>query len=129
MSFRDAANAHYLGPDRLKPVLGTSILRASVDAKWVSDLCTGPAAPHRARPASGGGAYQSLAATVDPAGRARPVGFPDPARLADASRSTARDGTSRGDLESCSLLGSRVAGDCFRTIVRRDRSWSPTTHC
>ncbi len=49
MSFRDATNTQHLGPDRLKPVPGTSILRASVEAKRVSDLCTGPAAPDGAR--------------------------------------------------------------------------------
>lgn len=49
MSFRDATRAQYLGPDRLNPVPGTSILRASVEAKRVSDLCTGAAAPSGAR--------------------------------------------------------------------------------
>jgi hypothetical protein len=49
MSFRDAMPAQYLGPDRLKPVPGTSILRASVEAKRLSDLCTGAAAPTAAR--------------------------------------------------------------------------------
>jgi hypothetical protein len=49
MSFRDATKSQYLGPDRLKPASGTSILRASVEAKRVSDLCTGAAAPDAAR--------------------------------------------------------------------------------
>jgi hypothetical protein len=49
MSFRDATHPQYLGPDRLKPVPGTPILRASVEAKLVSDLCTGAAAPDGAR--------------------------------------------------------------------------------
>src|ERR1700736_4457026 len=52
MSFRDATKPYYLGPDRLNPVAGTPILRASVEAKRVSDLCTGaaaPAAPNGAR--------------------------------------------------------------------------------
>ena len=49
MSFRDATKPQYLGPDRLKPVTGTPILRASVEAKRVSDLCTGAAAPNGAR--------------------------------------------------------------------------------
>jgi hypothetical protein len=49
MSFRDATNPQYVGPDRLKPASGTSILRASVEAKRVSDLCTGAAAPDAAR--------------------------------------------------------------------------------
>jgi hypothetical protein len=49
MSFRDATKPQYLGPDRLKPVTGTPILRASVEAKRVSDLCTGAEAPNGAR--------------------------------------------------------------------------------
>jgi hypothetical protein len=49
MSFRDATKPHFLGPDRLKPASGTSILRASVEAKRVSDLCTGAAAHDAAR--------------------------------------------------------------------------------
>src|SRR6202521_3745306 len=49
MSFRDATRPQYVGPGRLKPVPGTSILRASVEAKRVSDLCTGAAAPDAAR--------------------------------------------------------------------------------
>jgi hypothetical protein len=49
MSFRDATKSQYVGPDRLKPASGTSILRASVEAKRVSDLCTGAAAPDAAR--------------------------------------------------------------------------------
>ena len=49
MSFRDATKPQYLGPDRLKPVTGTPILRASVEAKRVSDLCTGAATPNGAR--------------------------------------------------------------------------------
>src|ERR1700730_4942115 len=49
MSFRDATKPQDLRPDRLKPVPGTSILRASVEAKRVSDLCTGAAAPDGAR--------------------------------------------------------------------------------
>jgi hypothetical protein len=49
MSFRDATKPQYVGPDRLKPVPGTSILRASVEAKRVSDLCTGATATEGAR--------------------------------------------------------------------------------
>jgi hypothetical protein len=49
MSFRDATKPQDLGPDRLKPVPGTSILRASVEAKRVSDLCTGAAVQDGAR--------------------------------------------------------------------------------
>src|SRR5260370_9691246 len=49
MSFRDPTRAQHLGPDCLKPVPGTPILRASVEAKRVSDLCTGAAAPNGAR--------------------------------------------------------------------------------
>ena len=49
MSFRDATKPQYLGPDRLKPVTGTPILRASVEANRVSDLCTGAATPNGAR--------------------------------------------------------------------------------
>jgi hypothetical protein len=49
MSFRDATKPQDVGPDRLKPVPGTPILRASVEAKRVSDLCTGAAAPNGAR--------------------------------------------------------------------------------
>ena len=49
MSFRDATNLGKLRPERLKPASGTSILRASVEAKRVSDLCTGAAAPDGAR--------------------------------------------------------------------------------
>src|ERR1700730_12828246 len=49
MSFSDAMKAQHLGPDRLKPVTGTPILRPSVEAKRVSDLCTGAAAPNGAR--------------------------------------------------------------------------------
>jgi hypothetical protein len=49
MSFRDAIKPQYLGPDRLKPVAGTPILRASVEANRVSDLCTGAAAVNGAR--------------------------------------------------------------------------------
>src|ERR1700694_2004502 len=49
MSFRDATKSQDVGPDRLKPASGTSILRASVEAKRVSDLCTGAAAPDAAR--------------------------------------------------------------------------------
>ena len=49
MSFRDATKPQYLGPDRLKPVTGTPILRASVEAYRVSDLCTGAATPNGAR--------------------------------------------------------------------------------
>ena len=49
MSFRDATKPLYLGPERLKPAAGTPILRASVEAKRVSDLCTGAAAPEGAR--------------------------------------------------------------------------------
>jgi hypothetical protein len=49
MSFRDATSAQYPDSDRLKPVPGASILRASVGAKRVSDLCTAVAAPDAAR--------------------------------------------------------------------------------
>src|SRR5579859_33394 len=49
MSIRDATHSQDVGPGRLKPVPGTSILRASVEAKRVSDLCTGAAAPDGAR--------------------------------------------------------------------------------
>jgi hypothetical protein len=49
MSFRDATKAQYLGSGRLKPVPSPPILRASVEAKRVSDLCTGAAAPDGAR--------------------------------------------------------------------------------
>src|SRR5438309_11846103 len=49
MSFRDPIKTQHLGPDRLKPVPGGPILRASVEAKRVSDLCTGAAAPDGAR--------------------------------------------------------------------------------
>src|SRR5579859_5183348 len=49
MSFRDATRAQYRGPGRLKPAPSTPILRASVEAKRVNDLCTGVAAPEAAR--------------------------------------------------------------------------------
>ena len=49
MSLRDATKPQYLGPDRLKPVTGRPILRASVEANRVSDLCTGAATPNGAR--------------------------------------------------------------------------------
>jgi hypothetical protein len=49
MSFRDATKPQDVGPDRLKPVPGTSILRASVEAKRLNDLCTGAAAADAAR--------------------------------------------------------------------------------
>src|SRR5258708_37515403 len=49
MSFRDGTNLGNLRPERLKPAPGTSILRASVEAKRVSDLCTGAAATDAAR--------------------------------------------------------------------------------
>jgi hypothetical protein len=50
MSFRDTAKPQDLGPDRLKPVPGTPILRASVEVpKRMSDLCTVAAAPVGAR--------------------------------------------------------------------------------
>jgi hypothetical protein len=49
MSFRDATKSQDVGPDRLKPAAGTSILRASVEAKRVSDLCTGAVASDAAR--------------------------------------------------------------------------------
>jgi hypothetical protein len=49
MSFRHAARPQHLGPDRLKPVSGTPILRASVEAKRVSDLCTSAEGPNGAR--------------------------------------------------------------------------------
>jgi hypothetical protein len=41
MSFPDAAGPQHLGPDRLNLAPGTPILRPSVEAKRVSDLCTG----------------------------------------------------------------------------------------
>lgn len=44
MSIRDAKIFQCPAPDRLNPVPGASILRASVEAKRVSDLCTGAAA-------------------------------------------------------------------------------------
>src|SRR5712691_5428538 len=49
--FRDGTKPHDLGLDRLKPVPGTPILRASVEVprKRVIDLCTGVAAPTGAR--------------------------------------------------------------------------------
>jgi hypothetical protein len=40
MSFPDAAGPQHLGPDRLNLTPGTPILRPSVEAKRVSDLCT-----------------------------------------------------------------------------------------
>jgi hypothetical protein len=49
MSFADASRGQHLWPDRLKPVPGTPILRPSVEAKRVNDLCTGAAAPNGAR--------------------------------------------------------------------------------
>src|SRR5258708_10871000 len=49
MSCRDARKPQCLGLDRLKPVTGTPILRASVEAKRVSDLCSGAATPNGAR--------------------------------------------------------------------------------
>jgi len=51
MSFRDGTKPQDLGLDRLKPVPGTPILRASVEVprKRVIDLCTGVAAPTGAR--------------------------------------------------------------------------------
>jgi hypothetical protein len=49
MSFRDATKPQDLQPDRLKPVAGTPILRASVEANRVSDLCTGAVVPTGAR--------------------------------------------------------------------------------
>jgi hypothetical protein len=49
MSFRDATKAQYLASGRLKPATGTPILRPSVEAKRVSDLCTGAAASDGAR--------------------------------------------------------------------------------
>jgi hypothetical protein len=51
MSFRDGTKSQDLGPDRLKPVPGTPILRASVEVprKRVIDLCTVAAAPTGAR--------------------------------------------------------------------------------
>src|SRR5919197_4519203 len=39
----------YLGPGRLKPVQGTPILRASVEARPVSDPCTGEGSHDGAR--------------------------------------------------------------------------------
>src|SRR2546426_3667303 len=49
--FRDGTKPHDPGLDRLKPVPGTPILRASVEVprKRVIDLCTGVAAPNGAR--------------------------------------------------------------------------------
>jgi len=49
MSFRNAIKPQYLAPDRLKPGTGTPILRASVEANRVTDLCTAAAAPNGAR--------------------------------------------------------------------------------
>jgi hypothetical protein len=49
MSFRHVARPQHLGPDRLKPATGTPILRASVEAKPVSDLCTSATTPNGAR--------------------------------------------------------------------------------
>src|SRR4030081_1588527 len=51
MSFRDGTKPQDLGPDRLKPVPGTPILRPSVEVprKRVIDLCTAAAAPAGAR--------------------------------------------------------------------------------
>jgi hypothetical protein len=49
MSFGDIARPQHLGPDRLNPVSGTPILRASVEAKRVSDLCTAAVGPNGAR--------------------------------------------------------------------------------
>jgi len=51
MSFRDGTKPQDPGPDRLKPVPGTPILRASVEVprKRVIDLCTSVAAPTGAR--------------------------------------------------------------------------------
>jgi hypothetical protein len=49
MSLRHVAGPQHLGPDRLKPVPGTPILRASVEAKRVNDLCTAVASPNGAR--------------------------------------------------------------------------------
>jgi hypothetical protein len=49
MSFRDTAKPQNLEPDGLKPVPGTPILRPSVEAKRLSDLCTGAATPTGAR--------------------------------------------------------------------------------
>jgi hypothetical protein len=49
MSFGDVARTQHLGPDRLKPVSGTPILRASVEAKRVTDLCTVAAGSNGAR--------------------------------------------------------------------------------
>src|SRR5438046_6056702 len=49
MSLPDGTGPQYLGPDRLKPVPGTNILRASVEARRVNDLCTGAAIVSGAR--------------------------------------------------------------------------------
>src|SRR5436190_15391857 len=51
MSFRDGTKPQDPGPDRLKPVPGTPILRPSVEVprKRVIDLCTSVAAPAGAR--------------------------------------------------------------------------------
>jgi hypothetical protein len=42
MSFQPDTKPQDLGPDRLKPVQGTPILDASVEAIRATDLCTGP---------------------------------------------------------------------------------------
>ncbi|MGI9147843.1 MAG: DinB family protein [Chloroflexota bacterium] len=49
MSIGDVTRAYQARSNRLNPAAGTSILRASVEAKRVSDLCTGAAAPDGAR--------------------------------------------------------------------------------
>ena len=49
MSSPEARKPQHLGPERLKTVRGTPILDASVEAKRVSDLCTGEAPPDGTR--------------------------------------------------------------------------------
>ena len=49
MSLHHSRKPHDLEPDRLKPAPGAPILRPSVEAKRVSDLCTGAMAPSGAR--------------------------------------------------------------------------------
>jgi hypothetical protein len=49
MSIPDATKAQHLGSGGLKPAISTPILRPSVEAKRLSDLCTGAAARDGAR--------------------------------------------------------------------------------
>src|SRR5437667_191832 len=132
MSFRDATKPQYLGPDRLKPVTGTPILRASVEANRVSDLCTGAATPNGARERilawlADGAREVTWALCSLP--RERWVASPPcrgsawgwrhqsgPARLADAARPPTRAGASGCDLEGCPVLGSCLAGRRIRTL-------------